>query len=400
MGLTIQVIIQALIVLSLVLAGSALTIVVGFHQLQSQTSILREGNSDEGEVQPKDADHSETSDPDESETPLLLSHDSLELPAEERYHQGVHKMYRFGQNQTLGSVDCETSSVTTVDCSSFSSTPGSPAEECRMPLFRNCASFDRRADTVQLSRAPSGNGTGSEQKTDRVKDSCTSVPRGSHDSRVSGAGQKNFKRKVFFICASLYFSAGLLNMYTMMSTDYVGKTIYGGDPDAERGSDSLRDYQTGVRFGSLGFVVYYVSYLLASVCHKRVHELLGYKQEYTLVELSTSACMATLALTTRIEVYFVLCVLAGFQRASYFVVPYAATNDLLQAQAQKSRQDGAAKLGLYMSVVAGTVPLAYSTIFPCVGPLTDAIGVASTPMWLGAACGCVSTVFFLTVGDL
>nr|KAG5714523.1 hypothetical protein BaRGS_006969 [Batillaria attramentaria] len=180
MGLAVQVCVQAIAVLFLVLAGSVLTILVGYRQLQSKTENLEKGSIDEDNVKPKRADHTKANDCDESKQPLL---------------------------QTLG----------------------------------------------------------------------------------------------------------LVHMFSMMSTDYVGKTIYGGNPEAEPGSDSLKNYQTG---------------------------------------------------------------------------------------AQESGRDGGAKLGLFMSLVSGMIPLAYSTIFTSVGPLEYITGDVSTPLWLGAACGCLSTICFLPVGYL
>ncbi|KAK7506864.1 hypothetical protein BaRGS_00001715 [Batillaria attramentaria] len=192
----------------------------------------------------------------------------------------------------------------------------------------------------------------------------------------------------------------LVQIFCMLSTDYVGKAIYGGNPEAEPGSDSLRNYQTGVKFASVGFIVYYSSYLLASVCQKRVHQLLGYRGEYTLIFLSVSVSMVTLALIPRIEIYFVMCILTGFQRASYYVVPFAATNDIVQAQAIRSGQDGAAQLGLFMSLVSGMDPLSFATIYPSILALEQSTGLVSFPLWTAAVSGCVSIVCFLLVGNI
>nr|KAG5714521.1 hypothetical protein BaRGS_006967 [Batillaria attramentaria] len=95
---------------------------------------------------------------------------------------------------------------------------------------------------------------------------------------ISDRGSNPNRRKMLNVmfCSALLVSGVLLvQIFCMLSTDYVGKAIYGGNPEAEPGSDSLRNYQTGVKFASVGFIVYYSSYLLASVCQKRVHQLLG-----------------------------------------------------------------------------------------------------------------------------
>ncbi|KAK7506813.1 hypothetical protein BaRGS_00001664 [Batillaria attramentaria] len=384
MGLAVQVCVQAIAVLFLVLAGSVLTILVGYRQLQSKTENLEKGSIDEDNVKPKRADHTKANDCDESKQPLLQTRKTMD----QAVHQGVPADYGSGQRQTGDPVAARVSPVTDVCYRSATCTYADGT----------CESFHRSADIRRQRSAPVTHGNGS----DPVAASDSSSVGVTCNSRfhIFRSSQNTFKWKIGCICASLYFSVGLVHMFSMMSTDYVGKTIYGGNPEAEPGSDSLRNYQTGVRFASVGFIVYYISYLLASACHKRVHQVLGYLKEYALVQMSASACMVTLALTARMEVYFLLCILAGFQRASYFVIPYAVTNDLIQAQAQESGRDGGAKLGLFMSLVSGMIPLAYSTIFTSVGPLEYITGDVSTPLWLGAACGCLSTICFLPVGYL
>ena len=53
-----------------------------------------------------------------------------------------------------------------------------------------------------------------------------------------GRGQSS-KAKLLLISASTYFSAGLFIMITLTSSDFVGKAIYGGDPEAAPDSESL-----------------------------------------------------------------------------------------------------------------------------------------------------------------
>ena len=53
-----------------------------------------------------------------------------------------------------------------------------------------------------------------------------------------GRGQSS-KAKLLLISASTYFSTGLLIMITLTSSDFLGKAIYGGDPEAAPDSESL-----------------------------------------------------------------------------------------------------------------------------------------------------------------
>ncbi|KAK7089805.1 hypothetical protein V1264_024833 [Littorina saxatilis] len=109
--------------------------------------------------------------------------------------------------------------------------------------------------------------------------------------------------------------------------------------------------------------------------------------------------LLTLALTARLEVFFVACVVAGCHRACNYLVPYAVMNDVIQSAAAQSA-DGKAKEGLGMSLVSACVPLAYCTVFFIVGPLEDLTGMVSAPLWLGTGLGCLSSASFLLLGKV
>ena len=50
----------------------------------------------------------------------------------------------------------------------------------------------------------------------------------------------------------------------------------------------------------------------------------------------TMGSLAALALTARLEAFFMLSVAAGMQRACYFVVPFAVVNDIIQVSLLQS----------------------------------------------------------------
>ena len=65
-----------------------------------------------------------------------------------------------------------------------------------------------------------------------------------------------YKVKIGLVTASLFFAFGLVAMFSMTSSDILGKAIYGGDPKAPPGSDSL------TKCGAFG----YACYIAASHC--------------------------------------------------------------------------------------------------------------------------------------
>ncbi|KAK7507009.1 hypothetical protein BaRGS_00001860 [Batillaria attramentaria] len=113
--------------------------------------------------------------------------------------------------------------------------------------------------------------------------------------------------------------------------------------------------------------------------------------------MALSVSMVALALTARMEVFFVVCVLAGFQRSNHFVIPFAVTNDIIQSQTSKSGQDGDKRLGTIMSAVCCMASVSYSTLFASAAPLEHVTGAVSTPLWMAAALGCLTTTCFLLV---
>ena len=58
----------------------------------------------------------------------------------------------------------------------------------------------------------------------------------------------------------------------------------------------------------------------------------GYKLEFVAVQLVLSVCLMLLALTYRLEAFFLLCGVAGLQRAVFHVVPFAIISDVIHAE--------------------------------------------------------------------
>ena len=50
---------------------------------------------------------------------------------------------------------------------------------------------------------------------------------------------RSFRTAVALLCCSTYFSVGATLVYVLTSSDFVGKAIYNGDPEAPSGSDGL-----------------------------------------------------------------------------------------------------------------------------------------------------------------
>ncbi|XP_076464697.1 uncharacterized protein LOC143296560 [Babylonia areolata] len=103
--------------------------------------------------------------------------------------------------------------------------------------------------------------------------------------------------------------------------------------------------------------------------------------------------MAVLALTARLEVFFVLAIVAGLHRVTFHVIPYAAANDVL-----RTMDSGNERVGFVMALITIAIPAGDCFFFAWMGLLEHLTGVVSVPMWLGALYGCMSALVFSLVG--
>ncbi|XP_076455414.1 uncharacterized protein LOC143290000 isoform X2 [Babylonia areolata] len=206
------------------------------------------------------------------------------------------------------------------------------------------------------------------------------------------------KVRIALVCLTTGFAAACCSMYTFGMSDFVGKGVYGGDPKAELGSDSLSRYEKGVEMASLALVVCFVTYLVTSILHPRILACLGFRVEFLLLQLLMVIAMMTVALTFRLEAVMVMGVVVGTFRTCLFSMPYAVTNDIAQSIAYEG--SGRNPVGLALSLVAASLPLSHCALFTWVGAVEELTGDVSTLLWLGSGFGIAGAVSFLFVGKV
>ncbi|XP_076447135.1 uncharacterized protein LOC143284315 [Babylonia areolata] len=209
---------------------------------------------------------------------------------------------------------------------------------------------------------------------------------------------QNPKVRIAFVCITTFFNADVVMMYAMTVSDFVGKTVYGGDPRAAPVSDSVSRYQEGMKTASWALLLYFCTYLLSSILHPRILACLGFRAEFLFLQLLIVIAMVTVALTSRLEAVFVLSAVAGVHRTCSFSMPYAITNDI--AQSIVSKGTGKSPVGLALSLVASCTPMSYCLLFAWVGAVEDLTGDVSAPLWLGTGFAFLSVVAFLFVGKV
>ena len=67
-------------------------------------------------------------------------------------------------------------------------------------------------------------------------------------------------------------------------------------------------------------------------------------------------------------------------------------------QQQKEGEKKSSRLGLAMSLITATFPLAYCTLFPWLGSVMELTGILAIPLYLAAAFSCMAALLFLLIG--
>ena len=66
-------------------------------------------------------------------------------------------------------------------------------------------------------------------------------------------------RCLLILCLTNFFSWMSLVCYSLYFTDFVGQSIFGGDPTAPNNAPAYIVYEDGVRYGSFGMALYSIS---------------------------------------------------------------------------------------------------------------------------------------------
>ncbi|XP_076469824.1 uncharacterized protein LOC143300160 isoform X2 [Babylonia areolata] len=89
-------------------------------------------------------------------------------------------------------------------------------------------------------------------------------------SRGGGRWCSRSSRRLALICISMFFMCGAWQSFNVCITDYLGKVIYHGDPDADPDSQSYAAYQQGMLTGSSGVLLLNGIYVVVNFLQKKV----------------------------------------------------------------------------------------------------------------------------------
>lgn len=203
-------------------------------------------------------------------------------------------------------------------------------------------------------------------------------------------------RRLALICMSMFFMCGAWQSFNVCATDYLGKVIYDGDPDADPESQSYMAYQKGMRSGSLGVLILNGIYVVVNFMQKRLLTTAGPKVECLVVCGLQVASLITLLMTDNIVAYYVTSTVFGIFRSAMYTIPFMLANEICQEEAKRGGGgEGKANVGRTMALVTTMIPLSNLLVSSMTGPLISSSGDPASPLYYTIAATFVAAVVFV-----
>uniref|UniRef100_A0A7G3AXE2 Putative proton-associated sugar transporter a n=2 Tax=Lutzomyia longipalpis TaxID=7200 RepID=A0A7G3AXE2_LUTLO len=179
--------------------------------------------------------------------------------------------------------------------------------------------------------------------------------------------------------------------YTLYFTDFVGETVFRGDPGSDSQSQEYGLYESGVRFGCWGMSIYAFSCILFSMGMNSLIKIFSAK--FILISASSLFGLSMICLAvwpTKINV-LVLSVFAGINFSTIFTVPFIL---IAQYHAQESfrgfdgmvvddgkKVDAARGLGTDIAIINSSLFLAQIFVSLIIGALVSLTGSTSAVIY-------------------
>ncbi|XP_045643476.1 solute carrier family 45 member 3 [Ursus americanus] len=110
--------------------------------------------------------------------------------------------------------------------------------------------------------------------------------------------------------------------FTLFYTDFVGEGLYQGVPRAAPGTDARRQYDEGVRMGSLGLFLQCAVSLLFSLVMDRLVQRCGTRAVYLASVVAFPVAAGTMCLSRSVAVVTASAALTGFTFSALQILPY------------------------------------------------------------------------------
>lgn len=129
-------------------------------------------------------------------------------------------------------------------------------------------------------------------------------------------------RSLVCVCITNFFCWSAHVCYSLYFTDFVGESVFQGDPKAPYGSPKYNAYEEGVRFGCYGMAMYSLSCACYSLIIDKLIWRFKAKRVYIGGLLFYSASMTLMALTKHKVGVIIFSWGAGVMYSTLFTMPY------------------------------------------------------------------------------
>eukprot|EP01114_Cavostelium_apophysatum_P000664 TRINITY_DN10607_c0_g1_i1.p1 TRINITY_DN10607_c0_g1~~TRINITY_DN10607_c0_g1_i1.p1 ORF type:complete len:484 (+),score=88.05 TRINITY_DN10607_c0_g1_i1:45-1496(+) len=147
----------------------------------------------------------------------------------------------------------------------------------------------------------------------------------THFFRHLWRGVRKINRTTFFILLAFFFTSAAGSPFLFYFTDFMGKDVYKGDPEADPNSDAYKLYDKGVRMGSLGTALSNVISIIFSIAIPYLMDRIGTKPTYWIGHgvVVISGCLPLIKQLRDVPLMMILASMQGFLNACSNIIPYA-----------------------------------------------------------------------------
>ncbi|XP_050178579.1 proton-associated sugar transporter A isoform X1 [Myiozetetes cayanensis] len=184
---------------------------------------------------------------------------------------------------------------------------------------------------------------------------------------------------------------GMLLFYT----DFMGEVVFQGNPKAPHNSDEYQKYNAGVTMGCWGMCIYAFSAAFYSAMLEKLEERFSTRTLYFVAYLAFGLGTGLATLSRNVYVVLSLCSTYGILFATLCTLPYSLLCDYYQSREFVSLQaEGMRRgMGVDISLLSCQYFLAQILVALAMGPLTAAVGSASSAMYFASLVSFLGCLF-------
>ncbi|KAK7103246.1 hypothetical protein V1264_018186 [Littorina saxatilis] len=205
-------------------------------------------------------------------------------------------------------------------------------------------------------------------------------------------GVNKHKFNLILAACIAYLGASVLFSYNMYVSDFLGKVVNGGDSSAPEGSAERKAYEEGVSSAAGGLLVYNCSYMVSGAVQSKLLGFLGLKVDFCLAQALMGGAVLAMVLSQQLPVFYVACVLYGFQRSALYTVPFIIAEHYIEEKGLGKKGDSA--VGRVMGAVSCMIPFNFCTVFLLSGPLISLTSYESAPLLVASVAAFLASLIF------